>query len=70
MTRKKWAVLLSAAYVVSFVFSHGPGIQLVNRPGLVLGFPPLYLWAVFWYAVELGILFAAYFLVWKEDGEA
>jgi hypothetical protein len=42
---------------------------LVNRAELVLGFPPLYLWAVFWGAVQVSILIAAYFLVWSV-GEA
>jgi hypothetical protein len=40
---------------------------LVNRAELVFGFPPLYLWAVFWGAVQVSILIAAGFLVWSVD---
>ncbi|MGH7598928.1 MAG: hypothetical protein ACREOI_21445 [bacterium] len=69
MTKKKWAITLTLGYIVAYLFSNGPGILLVNRTELVLGFPPLYLWAVFWGAVQVSILIAAYFLVWKE-GEA
>jgi hypothetical protein len=68
MSKKKWAITLALGYIVAYLFSNGPGILLVNRAGL-LGFPPLYLWAVFWGAVQVSILIAAYFLVWKE-GEA
>ena len=66
MTRNKWAITLTLGYLVAYLFSNGPGILLINRGGLVLGFPPLYLWAVFWGTVQVGILIAAYFLVWKE----
>lgn len=69
MNKKKWAITLTLGYIAAFLFSNGPGILLVNRAELVLGFPPLYLWAVFWGAVQVSILIAAYFLVWKE-GEA
>jgi hypothetical protein len=65
MTKKKWAITLTLGYIVTFLFSNGPGILLINRAGLVLGFPPLYLWAVFWGAVQVSILIAAYFLVWS-----
>lgn len=69
MSKKKWAITLTLGYIVAYLFSNGPGILLANRPALFLGFPPLYLWAVFWGAVQVGILIAAYFFVWKE-GEA
>ena len=66
MNKKKWTIALTLGYLTAYLFSNGPGILLVNRAELVLGFPPLYLWAVFWGALQLGILIAAYFLVWKE----
>ncbi len=69
MNKKKWAITLTLGYIAAFLFSNGPGILLINRAELMLGFPPLYLWAVFWGAVQVSILIAAYFLVWSV-GEA
>jgi hypothetical protein len=69
MTKKKWTITLTLGYIVAYLLSNGPGILLINRASLFWGFPPLYLWAVFWGAVQVSILVAAYFLVWKE-GEA
>jgi hypothetical protein len=67
MNKKKLTVTLTLGYIAAFLFSNGPGILLINRAELIWGFPSLYLWAVFWGAVQVGILLAAYFLVWKED---
>ena len=69
MNKKKWAIALTLGYVIAYLFSNGPGILLINRAVLVWGVPPLYLWAVFWGTVQVGILIAAYFLVWSV-GEA
>jgi hypothetical protein len=67
MTKKKWTITLTLGYILAFLLSNGPGILLVNRAELVFGFPPLYLWAVFWGAVQVSILIAAGFLVWSVD---
>ena len=56
-------------FALTYLLSNGPGLLLVNRPLLVLGMPLLYLWALFWGVVQIGIILYAYKRLWKEDAE-
>ena len=67
MQRKKLAVILFLVYALSFLMSNGPGVLLVNSPGLVLGLAPVYLWAIFWYAIQVACLVLAFVFVWKGE---
>lgn len=67
--RKFWSLALALAFLVALVMGPGPGITLANRPEAVLGIPALYLWGLTWYAVEVGLVVAAYWLVWRHDAD-
>jgi hypothetical protein len=52
----------------------GPGLLLVNpdREAAntnVMGIPIIYAWGLLWYAVLVGIILAAYILVWRHDDD-
>jgi hypothetical protein len=64
MTLGKWLVII---YAASLVLSNGPGVLLVNRPVLVAGMPAIYLWAIFWWLFQMGLVLIAYFRVWTSD---
>jgi len=65
--------LLSALFVFALIMGPGPGLYLINDyaagGGTILGLPALYFWAVFWCAVESGVVIAAYNLIWKDASE-
>ena len=60
---------LLLAFAVSFLMSNGPGVLLVNKPSLVAGMPLLYLWALGWGIVQIGIILYAYFKLWRHEVE-
>jgi hypothetical protein len=68
------AWVLTIAFGFALVMGPGPGIYLVNPDAsdpnatfTVGSVPILYLWALFWFAVEAAIVVTAYRLLWKED---
>lgn len=60
---------LLLAFAISFLMSNGPGVLLVNKPSLVAGIPLLYLWALGWGIVQIGIILYAYFKLWRHEVE-
>ena len=68
--------ILAALFAIAMVMGPGPGLYLVNPdPGApesattVGNVPVLYLWALFWYAVQVVVLLVAYLKVWgRGDG--
>jgi len=60
---------LLLAFAISFLMSNGPGVLLVNKPSLVAGMPLLYLWALAWGIVQIGIVLYAYFKLWRHEVE-
>jgi hypothetical protein len=56
-------------YAVTFLLSNGPGLLLVNKPVLVAGMPILYVWALFWGVVQIGIILYAYRRLWKNEAD-
>lgn len=60
-------------FLVAMIMGPGPGLRLVNpdidNPDArftILGLPIIYVWGLFWYAVQLAILLVAYFTLWNE----
>jgi len=68
--RLKLGWLLATVFGVAMLLGAGPGVLLVNEPGTWFGFPRLYVWGMFWCAVEVAVVVAAYLLVWTADDEA
>lgn len=56
-------------FAFTYLMSNGPGILLVNKPVLIGGVALLYLWALFWGVVQIGIILYAYFKLWKDIAE-
>jgi hypothetical protein len=69
MHTKNKSLILFLIYAFSFLMSNGPGVLLVNSPRLVFGFAPIYLWALFWYAVQITCIILAFIFVWKGEEE-
>ena len=62
-SRRRAGLAVAIAMAVALVMATGPGILLVNSPeswsiaGLEL--PPLYVWGLCWYVVEVACVVAA-----------
>ena len=55
--------LLFALFVLAMIMGSGPGLYLINpdisapNPSFTtFGLPTIYVWGLFWYAVQLGII--------------
>ena len=76
--RKRLTIVLSAVFAIAIVMGPGPGLYLINPdpadPDAVFtlgNVPVLYLWALFWFAVQAAVVLCAYFMLWDcgtEDG--
>ena len=75
--RKKLSVILAIAMVFAMLMGPGPGLRLVN-PDIhdpnatytLWGLPVIYLWGLFWFAIQLIIVYFAYSRLWNmEDDE-
>ena len=67
--KKKLFHRLLWLFAISYLLSNGPGLLLVNKPVLVGGMALLYVWALFWGIVQIGIILYAYFKLWKEEAD-
>jgi hypothetical protein len=70
--RRGLAILLGTAFALAMVMGPGPGLYLVNPDPAdpqatyaIAGVPILYLWAVFWFGVQAGVVLIAYFTLWN-----
>jgi hypothetical protein len=68
---RRLGIVLAAVFAIALLMGPGPGILLVNPSDpavdpLLWGVPKVYLWALFWYAVEAGVLVVAATSLWKE----
>lgn len=69
--RQVLAVVLGVAFLLALVMGTGPGVYLVN-PDVddphaavsFLGMPVVYVWVVFWFFVQAGVILVAYFTLW------
>lgn len=68
--RLKLGWLLAAIFALAMILGAGPGILFVNQPATWFGLPRLYVWGIFWCAVEIAVVVAAYLFVWKTNDEA
>jgi hypothetical protein len=62
--------ILAAVFALAMILGAGPGVLLVNQPATWFGLPRLYVWGMFWCAVEIAVVVAAYLLVWTTNDEA
>ena len=62
--------ILAAVFALAMILGAGPGILLVNQPATWFGLPRLYVWGMFWCAVEIVVVTAAYLFVWQTSDEA
>ncbi|MEM7012574.1 MAG: hypothetical protein AAF585_13950 [Verrucomicrobiota bacterium] len=69
---KPWAIASGVLFTVAVLMGAGPGIHLINpsesaakEEFFVMGMPKLYLWAIFWFAMQAAALIIAYLKVWK-----
>ncbi len=67
--KKKLFRRLLILFAISYLLSNGPGLLLVNKPVLVCGMALLYVWALFWGVVQIGIILYAYFKLWKDEAD-
>ncbi|HUU27270.1 MAG TPA: hypothetical protein VM123_05620 [archaeon] len=65
--KKKLFKLLLFLYAFAFLMSNGPGVLLVNKPVLAAGIPLLYLWALGWAVIQIGLILYAYFKLWRHE---
>ena len=67
--KKKLFRRLLILFAFTYLLSNGPGLLLVNKPVLVCGMALLYVWALFWAIVQIGIILFAYFKLWKDEDD-
>ena len=75
--RKTLAVVLGGLFLLALVMGPGPGLYLVNPdpgdPGSAvafLGMPVIYVWSLFWFAVQAAVVLAAYLFLWNSESDA
>ncbi|MDC0936962.1 hypothetical protein OAS39_11805 [Pirellulales bacterium] len=75
--RKRLSRRLLVCFAVAMIMGPGPGILLVNPDAsssdavtTIANLPILYLWALFWYSVQVTVLLVAYFKVWGPSNGA
>ncbi len=68
------AGVLALIFLLAMVMGCGPGIYLVNPDPAdphvtvaIFGVPIIYAWAVFWFAVQGGVILAAYCWIWEQE---
>lgn len=65
-SRRRLGVIVTIVFVIALIMGPGPGVMLVQGTSF-MGFPAIYAWALFWYAVEVAAVVVAYFFVWSDD---
>jgi hypothetical protein len=68
-TKKQLPWLLAVCFAFAMFMGTGPGIYFANEAKTWLGYPRLYIWAVFWCSVETTIILIAYIFVWHAPNE-
>lgn len=68
--RRQLTVALGIVFGLT-ILAIGPGVYLINPDPadpnsrfLFLGMPVIYVWAVFWYLVQAGVVLTAYLTLW------
>ena len=69
--REKLAIVLIVIFLFALIMGPGPGSLLINshgsEPRFWLGMPALYVWAVFWFLIEAGVIIIADKFIWKRE---
>ena len=69
--REKLAIVLIVIFLFALIMGPGPGSLLINphgsEPKFWFGMPALYVWAVFWFLVEAGVILIAAKFIWKRE---
>ena len=74
MFKTRLSKILAAIFVFATAMGSGPGLYLVNpspddsSPATFLGMPILFVWAVFWFFVQAGVVLVAYCKLWTKEG--
>jgi len=68
-SRMKLGWILTAIFALAMFLGAGPGILIVNQPATWLGLPRIYVWGIFWCAVEITVVVVAYRFVWTTNDE-
>lgn len=71
-SNKTWAIISGALFTLALLMGAGPGIHLINPSAsaaaeefFIFGMPKIYVWGVFWFAIQSTALIIAYAKVWK-----
>ncbi len=74
MPKQPLSRFLFALFLLAMIMGPGPGLRLVNPdpadPNAVytmLGLPVIYVWGLFWYAVQLVAIIIAYRKLWTTE---
>lgn len=74
--RKRLSRVLLSLFAFAMIMGTGPGIYLVNPDASAVdavtslaNVPILYLWALFWYAVQVTLLLIAYCKLWEQPDD-
>ena len=69
--------LLIFLFLLAVFMGAGPGLHLINPDPLdaeadfiVFGLPVIYVWGLFWYAVQFAVILHAYKYHWRADDDA
>lgn len=64
-------------FLLAVFMGAGPGLHLINPDPedpnatfIALGLPIIYVWGLFWYAVQFGVILYAYLHFWRGDDDA
>jgi hypothetical protein len=59
-------------FALALIMGPGPGLYWINPDTsdpnavfLILGMPIVYVWAVFWFFVQAGVVLTAYYTLWR-----
>ncbi|MBT3346748.1 MAG: hypothetical protein HN712_17725 [Gemmatimonadetes bacterium] len=72
----KESTLLTLLFVVAVFMGAGPGLHLINPDAadpqavfVTFGLPTIYVWGLFWYIVQFGVIVVAYRRHWTHDDD-
>lgn len=75
MPKRPLSRCLFALFMLAMLMGPGPGLRLVNPDPAdpnatftVFGMPIIYVWGLFWYAVQLAAIIIAYKKIWSQEG--
>ena len=75
MFKTRLSKILAAIFIFAAIMGPGPGLYLVNpspddSPSpTFLGMPILFVWAVYWFFVQAGVVLVAYCKLWTKEGD-